>query len=125
MRRVKKYVFWSVLNLHINVALTEDFSKYAQGDTFWQAMLNLGETLSEWIPSSSTDESDVNDRLKMYRETGINKIEIIVSEDGDRYGVQCTNSRSFFMADSEREALMTYIETRAKTSNINSGEGEQ
>ncbi len=122
---MKKYVFWSVLNLHINVALTEDFSKYAQGDTFWQAMLNLGETLSEWIPSSSTDASDVNDRLKMYRETGINKIEIIVSEDGDRYGVQCTNSRSFFRADSESEALMAYIETRAKTSNINSGEGEQ
>ncbi len=125
MRRVKKYVFWSVLNLHINVALTEDFSKYAQGDTFWQAMLNLGETLSEWIPSSSTETSDVNDRLKMYRETGINKIEIIVSKDGDRYSVQCTNSRSFFKADSEREAVMAYIETRAKTSNINSGEGEQ
>ena len=39
---MKKYVFWSVLNLHTNVALTEDLSKYAQGDTFWQAMLNLG-----------------------------------------------------------------------------------
>ena len=42
---MKKYVFWSVLNLHINVALTEDLSKYAQGDTFWLAMLNLGKLL--------------------------------------------------------------------------------
>ena len=125
MRHVKKYVFWSVLNLHTNVALTEDFSKYAQGDTFWQAMLNLGETLSEWISSSSTETSDVNDRLKMYRETGINKIEIIVGKDGDRVGVQCANSRSFFKAESEEEALMAYIEVRAKTSNINTGEGEQ
>ena len=122
---MKKYVFWSVLNLHTNIALTEDLSKYAQGDTFWQAMLNLGETLSEWIPSISTEASNVNERLKMYNETGINKIEMIVSRDGDRIGVQCANSRSFFKAESEREALMAYIETRAKTSKINTGEAKQ
>lgn len=121
---MKKYVFWSVLNLHINVALTEDLSKYAQGDTFWQAMLNLGEILSEWIPSSSAEASNVSERLKMYNETGINKIEMIVNKDGDRFGIQCANSRSFFKAESEREALMAYIETRANTSNINTGEGE-
>jgi len=61
----------------------------------------------------------------MYQETGINKIEMIVSKDGDRFGVQCTNSRSFFKAESEKEALMAYIEARAKTSKINTGEGEQ
>ena len=122
---MKKYVFWSVLNLHTNIALTEDLSRYAQGETFWQAMLNLGETLSEWIPSTSAEASNVNERLKMYNETGINKIELIVSKDGDRFGVLCTNSKSFFKAASEEEALMAYIEVRAKTSNINSGEGEQ
>jgi len=108
--------------LHINIALNEDLSKYAQGGTFWLALLNLAETLSEWIPSSSAEESSVSDRLKMYQETGINKIELIVSRDGDRFGVQCANSRSFFKAESEREALMAYIETRAKTSKINTGE---
>ncbi len=111
--------------MHVNVALTEDLSKYAQGDTFWLAMLNLAETLSEWIPSSSIEESPVSDRLKMYQDTGINKIEMIVSRDGDQFGVQCANSRSFFKADSEEEALMAYIETRAKTSKINTGESEQ
>lgn len=122
---MKKYVFWSVLNLHFNVALTEDLSKYARGATFWQAMLNLGETLSEWIPSISAEASNVSDRLKMYQDTGINKIELIVNKDGDRFGVQCANSRSFFKTESEDEALMAYLETRAKTSNINTGEGEQ
>ncbi|MFC2161984.1 hypothetical protein ACFLRW_01855 [Acidobacteriota bacterium] len=120
-----KYVFWSVLNLHVNVALTEDLSRYAQGDTFWQAMLNLAESLSEWIPSQSAEESDVSDRLKMYRDTGINKIEIIVGKEGDRFGVQCANSKSFFKAESEREALVAYIEVRAKTSTINTGGGGQ
>ena len=122
---MKKYVFWSVLNLHINVALTEDLSKYAVGDTFWQAVLNLVETLPEWIPSSSAEASNVSSRLKMYQETGINKIEIIVSKDGDRFGIQCANSRSFVEAESEREAVMAYIKTRAKTSTINTGEGEK
>ena len=121
---MKKYVFWSVLNLHTNVALTEDLSRYAQGDTFWQAMLNLGETLSEWIPSSSAEASNVSERLKMYNDTGINKIELIVSKERDRFGVQCANSRSFFSVETEHEALMAYLEIRAKTSNINTGEGE-
>ncbi len=122
---MKKFVFWSVLNLHINVALNEDLSKYAQGDTFWQAMLNLGETLSEWVPSSSIEETKVSDRLKMYQETGINRIELLVNQDGDHFGVQCANSRSFFKAESEREALMAFIEKRAKTSKINTGGSEQ
>ncbi|MCJ7583075.1 MAG: hypothetical protein MUP98_21365 [Candidatus Aminicenantes bacterium] len=122
---MNKYVFWSVLNVHINIALTEDLSKYAQGDTFWQAMQNLGETLTEWIPSGSAEASSVSERVKMYQETGINKIELIVSQDGDRFGIQCANSRSFFKAKSEQEALMACIETRANTSKINTGEGEQ
>ncbi len=122
---MKKYVFWSILNLHINVALTEDLTKYARGDTFWQAMLNLGETLSDWVPSSLCEETELEDRLKMYKETGINKIEILVNKDGNRFGVQCANSRSFVKAESEREALMAYIEKRAKTSKINAGEAKQ
>ncbi len=61
----------------------------------------------------------------MYQDTGINKIEMIVSKDGDRFGVQCANSRSFFKAETEEEALMACIETRAKTSKINTGEAKQ
>ena len=119
---MKKYVFWSVLNQHTNIALTEDLSKYAQGDTFWQAMLNLSETLREWIPSEQMEETDINSRLKMYNETGINKVELFVEKQGDRYAVRCTNSRSFVEADSVQDALIKYIAARSKTSVVNSGE---
>ncbi|HUU51983.1 MAG TPA: hypothetical protein VMW92_03055 [Candidatus Heimdallarchaeota archaeon] len=119
---MKKYVFWSVLNQHTNIALTEDLSKYARGETFWQAMLNLSETLREWLPSKQIEETDINSRLKMYNETGINKVELIVDKERDRYAVRCANSRSFVEADSEQDALMKYIATRSKTSVVNTGE---
>jgi hypothetical protein len=119
---LKKYVFWSVLNQHTNVALTEDLSKYAQGDTFWRAMLNLSETLREWVPSERPEETDINSRLKMYNETGINKVELFVEKEKDRYAVRCTNSRSFLQADSEEDVLIQYIAARAKTSVVNTGE---
>jgi predicted RNase H-like HicB family nuclease len=119
---LKKYVFWSVLNQHTNIAFTEDLSKYAQGDTFWQAMLNLSETLREWLPSDQKEETDINSRLKMYNETGINKVELFVEKQGDRYAVRCTNSRSFVEADSEQDALIKYIAARSKTSVVNTGE---
>lgn len=119
---MKKYVFWSVLNQHTNIALTEDLSKYAQGDTFWQAMLNLSETLREWLPSEKVEETDINSRLKMYNQTGINKVELFVEKQEDRYAVICTNSRSFVIADSEQDALIKYIAMRSKTSVVNTGE---
>ena len=119
---MKKYVFWSVLNQHTSIALTEDLSKYAQGDTFWQAMLNLSETLRDWLSSKLMEETDIKSRLKMYNDTGINKVELFVEKQGDRYAVRCTNSRSFVEADSEQEALKKYIAARSKTSVVNSGE---
>ena len=122
---MKKYVFWSVLHLHTNIALTEDLSKYAQGDTFWQALLNLSETLRDWIPSGQSEETDIHLRLKMYNETGINKVELFIDKEGDRYAVRCTNSRSFVDADSEQDALLKYIAARAKTSVVNTGEPQR
>jgi len=119
---MKKYVFWSALHQHINIALTEDLCRYAQGETFWQAMQNLCETLKEWSPSENNDESDFNSRLKMYYETGINKAEILVEQNGNGYSVKCGNSKSFFDADSEEEAVVKYVEARAKTSVVNTGE---
>lgn len=119
---MKKYVFWSVIHNHTNIALTEDLSKYARGETFWQAMLNLCEMLQEWIPSDKTEESDFNDRLRMYQETGINKIEIFVEKEGDRYAVKCANSRSFIDAEVEHKALLKYVAAKAKTSLENKGE---
>ncbi len=118
---MKKFVFWSILHKNTCVALNEDLSKYAQGETFWKAMLNLGENLKEWIPSAMTEESAINHRLKMYYETGINKVEIFVNKDGKKYAVKCSNSRSFIDAASETEALLKYITTRAKTSVIDPG----
>ena len=118
---MKKYVFWSVIHKNNCVALTENLSRYAQGETFWKAMLSLCESLKEWIPSPSTDESDINRRLKMYYETGINMVELFVGQEGRRYAVKCANSKSFLEAVDEIDALMKYVETRAKTSVIDPG----
>jgi hypothetical protein len=117
---MKKYVFWSALHKNRCIALNEDLSKYAQGETFWKAMLSLCETLQEWIPSPSIEESDIN-KLKMYYETGINMVELFVEEEGKRYAVKCANSQSFLEAADEIDALMKYVETRAKTSVIDPG----
>jgi hypothetical protein len=119
---MNKFVFWSVLHKNRCIALNEDLSKYAQGETFWKAMLNLCETLDEWIPSRLAEESDINKRLKMYYETGINMVEIFIgAEDGKRYVVKCANSKSFLEAADEIDALMKYVGARAKTSVIDPG----
>jgi predicted RNase H-like HicB family nuclease len=118
---MKKFVFWGILHKNICIALNENLSKYAQGETFWKAMLNLCETLDEWVPSKGTEESDIDRRLKMYYETGINKVEIFIEEDGKRYTIKCANSRSFLEASGEHDALMKYVQTRAKTSVIDPG----
>ena len=110
------------MHKHTNIALTEDLSKYAQGETFWKAMQNLAETLREWTPSSVTEEGDINTRLKMYYETGINKIEILIDKEGSKYAVKCSNTRSLIQADDEQEALMKYVESKAQSSKINTGD---
>jgi hypothetical protein len=120
---VAKYVFWSVLNQHTNVALTENLSHYSLGITFWQAMASLAEILQEWIPSEKEEETDINRRLMMYSETGINRVEIFVIGEGGRFSVRCANSSSQIEAQSEQDALMKYISARAKTSVVNTGEG--
>ncbi len=110
--------------LHKNacIALTEDLSRYAQGETFWKAMLNLCETLQECAPSRTNEESDFNARLKMYYETGVNKIEIFVEKEAKRFAVRSANSRSFIDAENEQDALLKYVEVRAKTSDVNTGD---
>jgi len=118
---MKKYVFWNTIHKNNCIALNEDLSKYAKGETFWKAMLSLCETLKEWIPSQTAEESDINRRLKMYYETGINMVELFVEEDGKRYAVKCANSRSFLEAADEIDSLMKYVEIRAKTSVIDPG----
>jgi hypothetical protein len=118
-----KYVFWSALHQHISIALTEDLSRYAQGETFWQAMQNLCETLKEWKPSNNGEESDFNSRLKMYYETGINKAEIFVEQNGSQFSVKCGNSKSSVDAKTEEDAVLRYVSARAKTSVVNTGEG--
>ena len=119
---MRKYTFWSVLHQHVNVALTEDLSSYSQGETFWQAMRNLCETLSECHPSATDVEVDINLRLRMYHLTGINRVEIFVEQDGDRFAVKCANTRSHISAASEQEALKAYVAAKAATSVVNTGE---
>lgn len=117
-----KHIFWSVIHKNTNIALTEDLSRYAQGETFWKALLSLCETQKEHMPSGTADETDLNARLKMYYETGINKIEIFIENEGKRFAVRCANSRSFIEAGDEQDALVKYVEVRAKTSSVNTGD---
>jgi hypothetical protein len=117
-----KYIFWSVLHKNVCIALTEDLSRYAQGETFWKAMLNLCEALQKCTPSRTNEESDFNARLKMYYETGVNKIEIFVEKEAKRFTVRCSNSRSSVDAKNEQDALFKYVEVRAKTSDVNAGD---
>ncbi len=119
---MSKYIFWSVLHQHVNVALSEDLSRYARGETFWQAVQNLCEILPQCTPSEGQEESDLNARLQMYYETGINRVEIFVEPVGARFGVRCANTRSLIMADSEPAALKKYIAAKARTSVVNTGE---
>ena len=118
---LKKVVFWSVMHKHTNIALTEDLSRYARGETFWKAMLNLCEILRDWRASPSMEESDISSRVKMYSETGINKVEIFIAQEGNEYMVKCSNTRSYIPAKSENDALLRYVEVKAHTSNINTG----
>lgn len=118
-----KFTFWGIPFKNLIIALNEDLSGYARGETFWQAMRSLCETLKPPPAASSTEgESDITARLRMYHETGINKVEIFVEQDKRRWAVKCANSRSFVDADSEWAALMRYVDTRARTSKVNTGD---
>jgi hypothetical protein len=119
---VSKYTFWGVIHQHVNVALTEDLSRYAKGETFWQAMLNLIETQPESKASGRDEEVEINARLRMYHETGINRVEIFVSQEAKLYSVRSANTRSRIAAGSEQEAMCQYISTKARTSVVNTGE---
>ena len=118
---MKKYVFWSSIHKNRCIALNEDLSQYAQGETFWKAMWSLCGTLKEWIPSHTSNESDINKRLKMYCETGIIMVELFVGQEDKRFAVKCANSKSFLDAADEIDALMKYVEARAKTSVVDPG----
>jgi len=119
---LSKYTFWSVLHQHVNVALTEDLSHYAQGETFWQAMQNLCETLPECHPSATPEEMNINLRLRMYQMTGISRVEIFVDQEDGRFTVKCANTRSHIATGSEQEALKKYVTSKAATSVVNKGE---
>jgi len=118
---MNKYVFWSIVHKNKCVALNEDLSKYAQGDTFWKALLNLCETNKKFSPSPNIKQSPMNQRIKMYYETGLNKVEIFVQKEKSRFSVKCSNSKSFLKAPDEQKALMKYIRSRADKSVIDPG----
>jgi hypothetical protein len=117
-----KYVFWSVLKGNRLVALDEKMERYALGETFWQAMRALLAAHPETTPSFSTEEANPAARVRMYEETGIHKVEIFIDKDGGRFSVRCANSRCQWEEKSESAALLRYVEVRAKTSLVNTGE---
>jgi hypothetical protein len=133
---MKKYVFWGVIHNNWNIAFDETLSHYAQGETFWKAMKHLAADMPTFVPSPAAEETDLLHRQKMFFETGVNRVELVIeaepvgpgkgrgeagSEQSPRFAVRCANSRSSFDARDEREALCKYIERRADTSRINTG----
>lgn len=119
---MEKYIIWGIAHKNMIVALNEDLSGYAQGETFWKAAQNLFELNKNLIPSKNTEETDLNYRLNMYQITGVNKVEILIDKEKNKYAVKCANSRSFFDAADTKEVLKKYIQGRAKTSVINTGD---
>lgn len=113
---MKKFVFWSTRHAGKDIVLTEDLGRYAQGKTAWEALFFLAETLKTWQPATDTTESDFNQRLKMYQETGLNKIEIFLEYLDGKYAVRSTGVRSAIKADSEQHALLKYLELMAANS---------
>lgn len=120
---MKKFVFWGIIHNNWNIAFNENLSRYAQGETFWKAMKNLTTALNDYPPSTGDEETDITRRQKMFYETGVNLVEIFVGPDGEKFAVKCANSRSLFDARDEKDAICKYIERRADTSRVNSGEG--
>jgi len=119
-----KFVFWSIVHQRRNIALTEDLARYARGETFWQAMAELDRISPEFSPAAAPEETPLGERLRMYHDTGLNKVEIMVVPDGERFALQCANSRSRIAADSARDALRRYIAHRAETTVVNRGEAD-
>jgi hypothetical protein len=118
---MNKYVFWSLLHKNTCVALNEDLSHYAQGETFWKALLNLFETLKKCEPSKNQKQSPMDQRIKMFYETGLNKVEILVNESKDCFSIKCSNSQSLIKTKNEQKAVMKYIRSRAEKSVIDPG----
>ncbi|MBD3413707.1 MAG: hypothetical protein GF421_04650 [Candidatus Aminicenantes bacterium] len=118
---MNKYIFWNLVHKHTCIALNEDLSKYAQGETFWKALFNLGETTNKFVPSVNPDLTPLNKRIQMYYETGLNKVEILVEQKKKQFSIQCSNSRSFLNDQDEQKALLKYIRSRAEKSIIDPG----
>ena len=118
---MKKYIFWGVLKQHANVAFNENLSRSATGATFWQAMQTLCGAMQEWRPAANVSETDLSTRLKMFHETGVQKVELFIESVGDRYAVRLANMRSLIEAGSEQEALLKFVDIKAQTSVINTG----
>ena len=119
---MNKYVFWGAIHNNWNIAFDETLSHHAQGETFWKAMRRLAGDLPELVSSPTAEETDLNHRQKMFFETGVNRVEIFIEAEGAKFAVRCANSRSLFDARDEKEALCKYIERRADTSRINTGD---
>ena len=86
---------------------------------------SAGITINELAEYKAGYMKDIKARLKMYYETGINKIEILIDKEHDRYAVSCSNTKSFIRASSEQEALMKYVDAKAESSRVNTGDFSQ
>ena len=119
---MKKYVFWGMTQQNHHIAFNEDLSHYARGDTFWRAVKSLCDTMPPPVASTTSDETDIGRRLLMFQETGVNKVEVFVEADGDGFAVRCANSRSRLEAGDVVDALLIYVDRRAETARVNTGE---
>lgn len=111
-----KYLFWSVRHDGASIVLTENLHRYARGKTAWQALQHLCETLQHWSAAADAAETSFQARLKMFQETGIHKIEIFITRSGSHYQISSAGVRSTIQAESEREALLKYLDIMAVNS---------
>jgi len=118
----RRYLFWGVQHGRRTIALLEDLTAWAEGETFWQALGHLSKSQSVFTPSAEGEETGAAKRYRLFQETGIQQVEIFVCLNQGVYEVSCANSRSRLSTADGEGALREYIRIRAETSTVNRGD---
>ena len=119
-----RYSFFGLVFRNQHIVFNGDLSKYGQGETFWRSLQNLADALKAFSADTAAEETPMDRRIRMFQETGINRIEIFVEKRPDGFWVRCTNSSFRVKAADEIAALREYIDKRAQTSRVNDGTGQ-
>lgn len=113
---MKKLLFWATRHERKNIAFTGDLAKYAPGDSLWQAILNLCEIHGLPAAVEDSQESDMDFRLKMFRETGVLKVEVFIEERAGKFAIRYSNTASIIDEKDEKLAVFKYLDIMARNS---------